>query len=88
LILIRLVIALLALPMTFIWVLLLPGGHPQGIPMPWGIISYIMVTSVPLLAIGQIFHSELTKLYLLVLLAPILLWIVVSQVAVLLFAFR
>jgi hypothetical protein len=88
LILIRIVIALLALPMTFIWMLLLPGGYPRGIPMPWGIISYIMLIIVPLLAIGQIFYSELTKLYLLVLLAPVLLWIVVSQVGALLFAFR
>ena len=79
-ILVRIIVALLAVPMTFLWVLLLPGGHPSGIPMPWGVISWLMVILLPLLAMAQIFYSDYLKAYLLALLAPVVVWFVATQI--------
>jgi hypothetical protein len=74
LILIRIILALFAVPITVVWVMLSPGGRPSGTPVPLGIISYLMAIALPSLAVGQIIHPNLLKPYLFLLLGPILLW--------------
>ncbi len=84
-ILVRILLALPAIPLTLIWLMLTPGGRPSGIPLPWGIVAYLMIVLLPLTAILQIMSGSLTKLYLLLLIGPILLWMVASQLLNLLY---